>query len=117
MVTHTSVGFAVALALLPGLDRAANADSTAASSVPALIARAVQLELWSTDRAIREIARAFQIKGSDRIPLKALLRELKQDGVLERDAPRKLRPRGHLPAFLEPVIASERARLEAAELP
>ena len=45
----------------------------------------------------REIARAFQIKGSDRIPLKALLRELKQEGVLERDAPRKLRPRGHLP--------------------
>ncbi len=45
----------------------------------------------------REIARAFQIKGSDRIPLKALLRELKQEGVLERGQRRKVRPRGHLP--------------------
>jgi ribonuclease R len=45
----------------------------------------------------REIARAFQIKGSDRIPLKALLRQLKQEGVLERGQRRKVRPRGHLP--------------------
>ncbi len=45
----------------------------------------------------REIARAFQIKGSDRIPLKALLRELKQEGVFERGQRRKIRPRGHLP--------------------
>ena len=46
----------------------------------------------------REIARAFQIKGGDRIRLKALLRELKQEGVLERGQRRKVRPRGHLPA-------------------
>ncbi len=46
----------------------------------------------------REIARAFGIKGGDRIPLKALLRELKQEGVLERGPRRKIRPRGHLPA-------------------
>ncbi len=46
----------------------------------------------------REIARAFGIKGGDRIALKALLRELKQDGVLERGRRRKVRPRGHLPA-------------------
>ncbi|MHA1153115.1 MAG: ribonuclease R, partial [Alphaproteobacteria bacterium] len=46
----------------------------------------------------REIARAFQIKGGDRIPLKALLRELKQEGVLERGQRRKVRPRGHLPS-------------------
>ena len=46
----------------------------------------------------REIGRAFGIKGSDRIPLKALLRELKQEGVLERGEGRKVRPRGHLPA-------------------
>ncbi len=39
----------------------------------------------------REIARAFQIKGGDRIPLKALLRELKQEGVLERGQRRKVR--------------------------
>ncbi len=46
----------------------------------------------------REIARAFQIKGGDRIQLKALLRELKQEGVLERGQRRKVRPRGHLPS-------------------
>ena len=46
----------------------------------------------------REIARAFQIKGGDRIQLKALLRELKQEGVLERGQRRKVGPRGHLPA-------------------
>ncbi|MEE8504798.1 MAG: RNB domain-containing ribonuclease, partial [Kiloniellales bacterium] len=46
----------------------------------------------------REIARAFQIKGGDRIPLKALLRELKQEGVLERGQRRKVRPRGYLPS-------------------
>ena len=46
----------------------------------------------------REIARAFGIKGGDRIRLKALLRELKQEGVLDRGRRRKVRPRGHLPA-------------------
>jgi len=46
----------------------------------------------------REIARAFGIKGGDRILLKAMLRELKQEGVLERGRRRKVRPRGHLPA-------------------
>jgi ribonuclease R len=46
----------------------------------------------------REIARAFQIKGGDRIQLKALLRELKQEGVLERGQRRKVRPRGYLPS-------------------
>ena len=33
----------------------------------------------------REIARAFHLKGADRIPLKALLKELEKDGQVDRD--------------------------------
>ena len=32
----------------------------------------------------REIARAFHLKGADRIPLKALLKELEKDGQVDR---------------------------------
>ena len=45
----------------------------------------------------REIARAFKIKGADRVALKALLKDLRLDGHLERKEGRKLGPRGHLP--------------------
>ncbi|GAB4356993.1 MAG: ribonuclease R [Kiloniellaceae bacterium] len=49
----------------------------------------------------REIARAFRIKGSnDRIRLKALLKELKQDGLLEKQPARRLSGPGRLPNVL-----------------
>ena len=49
----------------------------------------------------REIARAFRIKGNDdRIRLKALLKELKQEGVLEKQPSRRLSAPGRLPNVL-----------------
>ena len=49
----------------------------------------------------REIARAFRIKGNDdRIRLKALLKELKQEGLLEKQPSRRLSAPGHLPNVL-----------------
>jgi ribonuclease R len=44
----------------------------------------------------RDIARAFGVKSGDRVELKRLLRELADDGHLERKAKRHLPP-GHLP--------------------
>ena len=54
----------------------------------------------SSDQPVgkREIARAFHIKGDDRPRLKALLRELADDGVLERSAGRRFGPPDSLPA-------------------
>ncbi|MBE8191507.1 MAG: ribonuclease R [Alphaproteobacteria bacterium] len=47
----------------------------------------------------REIARAFDIKGSDRIPLKNLLREMTAEGLLEGEGRQKdLRKGGDLPS-------------------
>jgi len=46
----------------------------------------------------REIARAFHLKGSDKIPLKALLKDLAAEGLLDRQAKRKIAARGTLPA-------------------
>lgn len=45
----------------------------------------------------REIARAFHLKGSDRIPLKALLKELEKDGGVDRGRKRQLSAAGALP--------------------
>jgi len=45
----------------------------------------------------REIARAFRLKGSDKIPLKALLKELAAEGLLDRQPRRKVSSRGALP--------------------
>ncbi|MEE8499240.1 MAG: ribonuclease R [Kiloniellales bacterium] len=56
------------------------------------------IEASPTPVGKREIARAFQVTGGERMQLKALLRELRQDGVLERKAGRKLGHRGRLPA-------------------
>jgi ribonuclease R len=57
----------------------------------------------------REIARAFRIKGSaERIRLKALLKDLKQDGVLEKKPGRRLAEPGHLPN----VVVIEVAELD-----
>jgi ribonuclease R len=45
----------------------------------------------------REIAKAFNIKGGDRIYLKQLLKELVADGVLEKGHKQSLNPAGTLP--------------------
>jgi ribonuclease R len=45
----------------------------------------------------REIARAFGIKGQDKIKLKQILRELTEEGLLARDHARSLRPADRLP--------------------
>jgi ribonuclease R len=46
----------------------------------------------------REIARAFHLKGDDRIALKALLKDLEQEGTVERNRGRRLAPPASLPA-------------------
>lgn len=53
----------------------------------------------------REIARAFHIKGSDRIPLKALLKELEREGHLELREKKKVMLPGHLPSVLVLEVA------------
>ncbi len=45
----------------------------------------------------REVARAFGITGADRIPLKALLKELERDGDVDRGRGRRLSQPGVLP--------------------
>ncbi|MFL5100892.1 MAG: ribonuclease R [Xanthobacteraceae bacterium] len=47
----------------------------------------------------REIARAFGIKGGDRVALKNMLRELADEGQVEHRR-RKLKPAGHLPSVV-----------------
>ena len=44
----------------------------------------------------REIARAFGIRGSERVILKELLREFEEEGLIEKRR-KRLRPKGHLP--------------------
>ncbi|TQV80644.1 ribonuclease R [Denitrobaculum tricleocarpae] len=53
----------------------------------------------------REIARAFHIKGSDRIPLKAMLKELEREGHLELREKKKVMLPGHLPSVLVIEVA------------
>ncbi len=45
----------------------------------------------------REIARAFNLRGADRIPLKALLKELERDGEVDRGRGRRVARSGALP--------------------
>jgi len=45
----------------------------------------------------REIARAFHLKGSDRIPLKALLKEMEREGNVDRGRNRRMGAAGQLP--------------------
>src|SRR5260221_1713746 len=45
----------------------------------------------------REIARAFNLRGADRIPLKALLKELEHEGEVDRGRGRRLARSGALP--------------------
>jgi ribonuclease R len=46
----------------------------------------------------REIARAFQVSGDDRIALKTMLKELAEEGALERHEGRRLAKPGSLPS-------------------
>jgi len=46
----------------------------------------------------RELARAFHLTGEDRVPLKALLKQLERDGALERAKGHRLAPPSALPA-------------------
>jgi ribonuclease R len=45
----------------------------------------------------REIARAFGLRGADKIPLKALLKELQEEGLLDRGRGRRVKAPGVLP--------------------
>jgi len=45
----------------------------------------------------REIGKHFGIKGNQRIPLKAMLRDLEREGKIDRGKSRKLAPKGALP--------------------
>jgi len=45
----------------------------------------------------REIARAFQLKGADRVPLKQMLKEIEHEGLVERGRGRKVAPPKSLP--------------------
>src|SRR5262245_3337705 len=45
----------------------------------------------------REIARAFQLKGADKIPLKAMLKELAESGDIDRGRKRRMAALGSLP--------------------
>ncbi|WP_051548217.1 RNB domain-containing ribonuclease [Sneathiella glossodoripedis] len=53
----------------------------------------------------REIAKAFGIKGSDRIYLKQILKELIEDGTLEKGHRRSVNPAGTLPSVLIADVA------------
>ncbi|MHA1599649.1 MAG: ribonuclease R [Alphaproteobacteria bacterium] len=63
----------------------------------------------------REIARAFGLKGSNKIPLKALLKDLAAEGLLERQPKRKIASRGALPpvAVIEVIGIDEDGELLA----
>lgn len=52
----------------------------------------------------REIARAFQLHGTDRIWLKAVLKELENEGMLERQRGRKVIRAGRLPEVTVIVV-------------
>ncbi|MFO0995330.1 MAG: ribonuclease R [Alphaproteobacteria bacterium] len=62
----------------------------------------------------REIARAFQLHGPERIALKAILRELEAEGTLVRGGGRRLAPADALPnvAVLEAVAIDEDGEIQ-----
>ena len=64
----------------------------------------------------REIARAFGIKGGDRVALKNMLRELADDGQVERRR-RKLTRAGHLPSVVLVDITGRDSDGELIALP
>ncbi|MEO1090466.1 MAG: ribonuclease R [Pseudomonadota bacterium] len=54
----------------------------------------------------RDIARALGVKGSDRVELKALLRELQQEGLVERGRGRRIVPHGVLPRVVVAMVTA-----------
>jgi ribonuclease R len=52
----------------------------------------------------REIARAFQVTGEDRVALKEILREIRAEGTVEKRERRRLAPAGGLPEYAVLVI-------------
>ena len=74
--------------------------------------------------AKRDIAKAFNIKGADRIPLKRLLREMAAEGLLDGSRKGGLRGQGDLPnvSVIEVTgrnkygVLTARARLEGSLL-
>ncbi|WP_207476182.1 ribonuclease R [Arenibaculum pallidiluteum] len=65
----------------------------------------------------REIARAFRLKGDARLQLKALLRELEEEGALERNRGKRLSPPGALPEVTVVEIIGTDADGEALARP
>jgi len=53
----------------------------------------------------RELARAFHVKGADRVELKRRLREMMDEGMLDRDPDKALRPAGKLPSVTVVEVA------------
>jgi ribonuclease R len=64
----------------------------------------------------REIARAFHVSGADRVPLKALLSEMADEGLLDRGPRKSLKKHGDLPsvAVLDVVDTDPDGELLAA---
>ncbi len=52
----------------------------------------------------REIARAFQLTGADRVPLKRMLKEIEDEGLVERGRGRKVAPPKSLPEVTVLVV-------------
>ncbi|MDP6705048.1 MAG: ribonuclease R [Alphaproteobacteria bacterium] len=63
----------------------------------------------------REIARAFRVRGADRAALGAMMRELADEGLIERGRRRRVRPQGTLPsvAVIEVTLADTDGVLHA----
>jgi len=55
----------------------------------------------------REIARAFNLKGLDRVWLKTLLKNMAYDGLIERGHKKKVHSRTHLPPVLLVTVSPE----------
>jgi len=56
----------------------------------------------------RELARAFQLSGADKIPLKAILKDLERDGAVERGHKRRFGRLGALPeAGIVEIVGSD----------
>jgi ribonuclease R len=66
-------------------------------SFPTVVEIVDYLKSNQTRTSKRDIARAFNIKGADRVKLKALLRQMIDDGLIAKDVGKSLRPAGKLP--------------------
>ncbi|GAB4135468.1 MAG: ribonuclease R [Rhodothalassiaceae bacterium] len=75
----------------------ANISRSGASTLPSKADILRFLEESDGKITKREIARAFRVKGADRVRLKTLLQEMEHAGQIERDSSKSLRPAGQLP--------------------